>query len=63
MIICGVDMGPLAIAMPKNGSGFAPAMGFDGAMCKSGSDWYGSKYELEAVWPFENGLDDVGSMT
>ena len=38
VIFCGVDMGPLAMAMPKNGSGFAPAMGLDGAMCRSGSD-------------------------
>ena len=38
VIVCGVDMGPLAIAMPENGSGFAPAMGLDGAVCKSGSD-------------------------
>ena len=35
---CGVDMGPLAMAMPKNGSGFAPAMGLDGAVWRSGSD-------------------------
>ena len=33
---CGVDMGPLAMAMPKNGSGFAPAMGLDGAVWRSG---------------------------
>ena len=32
VIICGVDMGPLAIAMPKNGSRFAPAMGLDGVV-------------------------------
>ena len=38
VIICGVEMGPLAIAMPKNGSGFAPTMGLDGAVCRSGSD-------------------------
>ena len=38
VIVCGVDMGPLAITMPKNGSGFAPAMGLDGAVCRSGSD-------------------------
>ena len=35
---CGVDMGPLAMVMPKNGSRFAPAMGLDGAMWRSGSD-------------------------
>ena len=38
VIICGVDMGPLAIVMPKNGSEFAPAMGLDGVVCRSGSD-------------------------
>ena len=36
--VCGVDMGPLAIAMLENGSGFAPAMGLDGVVCRSGSD-------------------------
>ena len=35
---CGVDMGPLAIAMPENGSGFAPFMGLDDAVCRFGSD-------------------------
>ena len=44
-------MGPLPITMLKNGSGFAPAMGLDGAVCKSRSDWYDSKSESEAVWP------------
>ena len=53
MTTCGVDMGPLAMAMPKNGSGFAPSMGLDGAVCRSSSDWYDSKSELEAVWPFD----------
>ena len=38
VIVCGVDMGPLATVMPENGSGFAPAMGLDGAVCRSGSD-------------------------
>ena len=38
VIICGVDMGPLAIAMLKNGSRFALAMGLDGAVCRSGSN-------------------------
>ena len=33
-----VDMGPLAKVMPKNGSGFALAMGLDGAVCRSCSD-------------------------
>ena len=37
VIVCGVDMGPLAIAMPKNGPRFALAMGIDGAVCRSGS--------------------------
>ena len=36
VIIWGVDMGPLVIVVQKNGSGFAPAIGLDGAMCKSG---------------------------
>ena len=35
---CDVDMGPLAKVKPKNGSGFAPAMGLDGAVWRSGSD-------------------------
>ena len=35
VIVYGVDMGPLAIAMPENGSGFAPTMGLDGAVCRS----------------------------
>ena len=51
MIGCGVDMGPLAMVMPKNGSGFAPAMGLDGAVWRSGSDWYGSESKSKAVWP------------
>ena len=38
VIFCGVEMGPLEIAMLKNGSEFAPAMGLDGAVCRSGSD-------------------------
>ena len=38
VIVFGVDMGLLAIAMPKNGSGFAAAIGLDGVVCKSGSD-------------------------
>ena len=29
---CDVDMGPLAKVRPKNGSGFAVAMGIDGAV-------------------------------
>ena len=35
---CGVDMGPLTMAIPENGSKFAPAMGLDGAVWRSGSD-------------------------
>ena len=35
---CVVDMGLLAMAMQENGFGFAPAMGLDGAMWRSGSD-------------------------
>ena len=33
----GMDGGPLPIAKSKNGSGFAPAMWLDGAVCRSGS--------------------------
>ena len=35
---CDVDMVPLAKVMPKNGFGFALAMGLDGAVWRSGSD-------------------------
>ena len=35
---CDVDMGPLAKVRPKNGSGFALAMGLDGAVWRFGSD-------------------------
>ena len=35
---CGVEMGPLAKVMPKNKSGFALAMGLDGAVWRSSSD-------------------------
>ena len=38
VIVCGVDIGPLAIAMSENGFRFAPAMGLDGAVCRSGLD-------------------------
>ena len=38
VIFFGVDMGPLAITKSKNGSGFAPAMGLDGVVCRSGSE-------------------------
>ena len=46
VVVWGVDMGPLQITKPKNGSEFAPAMGLDGAV-----DWYDSDSESEAVWP------------
>ena len=51
VIFCGVDMGPLAISMPKNGSGFAPTMGLNGAVCRSGSDLYWYESESEVVCP------------
>ena len=38
LIGCGVDMGPLVKVMPKNGSGFALAMGLGGAMWRSSLD-------------------------
>ena len=57
VIGCGVDMGPLAMVMSKNGSRFAPAMGLDGAIWRSGSDWYGSESESEAMWP-SDGVGD-----
>ena len=38
VVVCGVDMGPLAITTPENVFGFAPAMGLDGVACISGSD-------------------------
>ena len=34
---CDVDMGPLAKVKPENGSGFAPAMGINGVVWRSGS--------------------------
>ena len=51
VVVWGVDMGPLPITKPKNRSGFAPAMGLDGVVYRSGSDWYDSESESEAVWP------------
>ena len=45
MVVWGVDIGPLPITKPKNGSGFALAMGLDGAVCSSGSNWYDFEYE------------------
>ena len=38
VVVCGVDMGPLAITMSENGSRFVPAMGLDGVMCRSSLD-------------------------
>ena len=35
---CDVDMGPLAKVRLENGSGFALAMGLDGAVCRSSLD-------------------------
>ena len=49
--VWGVDMGPLPITKEKNGYGFAPAMGLDGAVCRSKSDWYVSESKSEAIWP------------
>ena len=57
VIGCGVDMGPLTMAMPENGSGFAPTMGLDGVVWRSGSDWYGSESESKVVWP-SDGVGD-----
>ena len=51
VVVWGVDMGPLPIMKLENGSGFAPAMGIDGAVCRSGSDWYDSESKSKAVWP------------
>ena len=38
VIGCDVDMDPLAKVRPKNGSGFALAMGLDGAVWRSSLD-------------------------
>ena len=35
VVVWGVDMGPLPITTPENGSKFAPTMGLDGATCRS----------------------------
>ena len=51
VVVWGVDMGLLPITKPENGSRFAPTMGLDGAVCRSGSDWYDSESESEFVWP------------
>ena len=44
-------MGPLPMIIPENGSGFAPAMGLDGAVCNFGSNWYDSESDSKVVWP------------
>ena len=56
MVVWVMDVGPLPITKPKNGSGFAPAMGLDGAVCRSCLDWYDSESESEVVWP-SNGVE------
>ena len=38
VVVWGMDVGPLPITNPENGSGFAPAMGLDGVVCRFGSD-------------------------
>ena len=51
LVVWGMDMGPLPITKPENGFGFAPTMGLDGAVCRSGSNLYDSKSKSEAMWP------------
>ena len=51
VVVWGVYMGPLVITKPENGSGFAPAMGLDGAVYRSSSDWYDSDSESAVLWP------------
>ena len=46
-------MGSLPMTILKNGSGFAPTMGIDGAVCRFGSNWYEFESELDVVWPFD----------
>ena len=53
VVVWGMDVGPIPITKPENGSKFAPSMGLDGAACKSGSDWYDSKSESKVVYPFD----------
>ena len=38
LLVCAVYMGPLAMVVLENGSGFAPAMGLDGAVWRSSLD-------------------------
>ena len=56
VVVWGMDMGPLLITKPEYGFRFAPAMGLDGVVCRSSSDWYGYEFELEVVWP-SNGVE------
>ena len=51
VVVWGMDVGLVPITKLKNGSGFSPAMGLDGAVCSSGSDWYDSESKLEDMWP------------
>ena len=51
VVVWGVDMGPLPITMPENGSRFAPAMGLGGVVYKYGLDWYDSESESKVVCP------------
>ena len=37
VVVWGMDVGTFPITKPENGSGFASAMGLDGAVCKYGS--------------------------
>ena len=54
VVVWGVDMGPLPITKPKNGSKFTPAMGLDGVVCRSSLYLYDSEFESEAVWPLDS---------
>ena len=49
-----MDVGPLPITKPESGSGFAPAMGIDGVVCKFGSNSYEFDSESEVVWPSDD---------
>ena len=56
VVVWGMDMGPVPITKPKNGSGFVPTMGLDGAVCRSSSYWYDFESDSEAVCP-SDGLE------
>ena len=65
VIVCGVDMGPLGIAMPKNGFTFSPAMGLM-VQCANlvqidmGLNLNHRLSGLIMVWEIaENGFDDA----